>query len=88
MNEDPMLKVWLMGYDKLKAKQIQRIGFRDNLLYTTFGIFGAIVSFAVSNTANAYALLVTPVMAKQRKAPHSLMGYGNLPYPSQSLIWI
>lgn len=60
MNEDPMLKVWLMEYDKLKAEQIQRIGFRDNLLYTTLGIFGAIVSFAVSNTANAYALLVIP----------------------------
>ena len=60
MNEDPMLKVWLMEYDKLKVEQIQRIGFRDNLLYTTLGIFGAVVSFAVSNSANTYALLVIP----------------------------
>jgi hypothetical protein len=28
MYEDPMLKVWLMEYDKLKVEQIQRIGFR------------------------------------------------------------
>ena len=60
MNEDPMLKVWLMEYDKLKVEQIQRIGFRDNLLYTTLGLFGAVVSFAVSNAANSYALLVIP----------------------------
>ena len=60
MNEDPMLKVWLMEYDKLKVEQIQRIGFRDNLLYTTLGIFGAVVSFAMSNPANTYALLVVP----------------------------
>jgi len=60
MNEDPMLKVWLMEYDKLKVEQIQRIGFRDNLLYTTLGIFGAVVSFTLSNPANTYALLVVP----------------------------
>ena len=60
MNEDPMLKVWLMEYDKLKVEQIQRIGFRDNLLYTTLGIFGAVVSFALSSPANTYALLVIP----------------------------
>ena len=42
-------------YDK-----IQRIGFRDNLLYATLGIFGAVVSFALSNPANTYALLVVP----------------------------
>jgi hypothetical protein len=60
MNEDPMLKVWLIEYDKLKVEQVQRIGFRDNLLYTTLGEFGAIVSFAVSNPANSYALLVIP----------------------------
>ena len=49
-----------MEYDKLKVEQIQRIGFRDNLLYTTLGIFGAVVSFALSSPANTYALLVIP----------------------------
>jgi hypothetical protein len=52
MTEDPILKVWLLEYDKLKAEQTQRIGFRDNLLYVTLGLFGTIVSFAASNSTN------------------------------------
>jgi len=58
--EDPILKVWLLEYDKLKAEQTQRIGFRDNLLYVTLGLFGTIVSFAASNSANYYAFLILP----------------------------
>ncbi|MEG4285534.1 hypothetical protein QUB68_20595 [Microcoleus sp. A006_D1] len=60
MTEDLMLKVWLLEYDKLKAEQTQRIGFRDNLLYVTLGLFGTIVSFAASNSANYYAFLLLP----------------------------
>ncbi|WP_424410253.1 hypothetical protein [Microcoleus sp.] len=52
MTEDPIIKVGLLEYDKLKAEQTQRIGFRDNLLYVTLGLFGTIVSFAASNWAN------------------------------------
>ena len=57
---DPILDVFLKEYDKLKSEQTQRIGFRDNLLYVTLGVFGAVVSFAVSNPSNYYALLVIP----------------------------
>jgi hypothetical protein len=60
MTEDPLLKVWLAEYDKLKAEQTQRIGFRDNLLYVTLGLFGIIVPTAISNATNYYALLVIP----------------------------
>ncbi|MGL5063508.1 MAG: hypothetical protein ACRC62_26295 [Microcoleus sp.] len=60
MTEDPILKVWLLEYDKLKAEQTQRIGFRDNLLYVTLGLFGTIVSFSASNSANYYAFLILP----------------------------
>ena len=60
MAEDLVLNVWLAEYDKLKDEQIQRIGFRDNLLYVTLGVFGAIISFAVSSSANYYAFLVLP----------------------------
>jgi hypothetical protein len=60
MTEDPMLKVWLAEYDKLKAEQTQRVGFRDNLLYVTLGLFGLIIPMAVANAANYYALLVIP----------------------------
>lgn len=57
---DPILEVFLKEYDKLKTEQTQRIGFRDNLLYVTLGVFGAVVSFAVSSPSNYPALLVIP----------------------------
>ena len=59
-DKDSILEVFLKEYDKLKSEQAQRIGFRDNLLYVTLGVFGAVVSFAVSNRSNYYALLVIP----------------------------
>lgn len=55
-----MLDIYLQEYEKLKDEQTQRIGFRDNLLYVTLGVFGTVVTFAVSNKANYYALLVIP----------------------------
>ncbi len=60
MSEDPILKIWLLEYDKLKAEQTQRIGFRDNLLYVTLGLFGVILPFALSSPSNYRALLVIP----------------------------
>ncbi len=59
-DKQQMLEVYLQEYEKLKDEQTQRIGFRDNLLYVTLGVFGAVISFAVSNKANYYALLVIP----------------------------
>ena len=55
-----LLEVLLAEYNCLKSEQAQRIGFRDNLLYVTLGVFGAVVSFAVSAPGNYYALLVIP----------------------------
>ncbi|HEY9603980.1 MAG TPA: hypothetical protein V6C85_20365 [Allocoleopsis sp.] len=55
-----MLDIYLQEYEKLKDEQTQRIGFRDNLLYVTLGVFGTVITFAVSNKANYYALLVIP----------------------------
>jgi hypothetical protein len=60
MTEDITLKIWLAEYDKLKTEQAQRIGFRDNLLYVTLGLFGVIIPTAISNATNYYALLVVP----------------------------
>jgi hypothetical protein len=60
LTEDPILKIWLLEYDKLKAEQSQRIGFRDNLLYVTLGLFGVIIPTAISNPSNYHALLVIP----------------------------
>lgn len=59
-DKSQMLEILLAEYDKLKSEQAQRIGFRDNLLYVTLGLFGTVVSFAVSNSSNYYALLVIP----------------------------
>jgi hypothetical protein len=58
--QQQILEIYFKEYDKLKSEQTQRIGFRDNLLYVTLGLFGTIISLAVSNTANYYALLVIP----------------------------
>ncbi len=55
-----MLDVYLLEYEKLKEEQAQRIGFRDNMLYVTLGVFGAILSFALTGKNNYYALLVVP----------------------------
>ncbi|MEA5488273.1 MULTISPECIES: hypothetical protein [Pseudanabaena] len=61
MNEkDQVLEIFFKEYDKLKTEQAQRIGFRDNLLYVTLGLFGTIISFTVSNSTNYYAFLVVP----------------------------
>lgn len=54
------LQILLAEYNCLKSEQAQRIGFRDNLLYVTLGLFGGVVSFAVSDPAHYYALLVIP----------------------------
>ena len=44
MNEkDQVLEIFFKEYDKLKTEQAQRIGFRDNLLYVTLGLFGTII---------------------------------------------
>jgi hypothetical protein len=59
-DKQQLLEIFFKEYDKLKTEQAQRIGFRDNLLYVTLGLFGTIISLAVSNQANYYALLVIP----------------------------
>ena len=59
-DKDQILEIFFKEYDKLKSEQAQRIGFRDNLLYVTLGLFATIISFAVSNAINYYALLVVP----------------------------
>ncbi|MGF1522323.1 MAG: hypothetical protein ACFBSF_08405 [Leptolyngbyaceae cyanobacterium] len=54
------LQILLEEYRALKAEQGSRIGFRDNLLYVTLGLFGGIASFAVSNDQANHAFLVIP----------------------------
>ena len=58
--EQQRLQIYLQEYDKLKEEQTQRIGFRDGMIYTTLGAFGALLAFVVTNNLNYYALLIAP----------------------------
>ncbi len=58
--QEQMLNVFLQEYDKLKHEQVQRIGFRDNLLYVTLALFGTVLAFALGEKGSPYALLVLP----------------------------
>lgn len=54
--QEPMLDVYLQEYEKLKDEQVERIGFRDNLLYFTLGIYGAVLALALGEQKTPYAL--------------------------------
>lgn len=58
--DEQLLSIFLVEYSALKSEQNARIGFRDNLLYVTLGLFGGIMSFALTNEDGAIALLVIP----------------------------
>ena len=57
---DRLLDSLFIEYERLKAEQVQRIGFRDNLLYANLLAIGGIVSFAVGDQSRSYAILVIP----------------------------
>jgi hypothetical protein len=59
-DENVLLKALFTEYERLKQEQAQRIGFRDNLLYVTLGLFGVLVSSAAAKDSNYYTLLVIP----------------------------
>ncbi|MGI0493255.1 hypothetical protein ACN4EG_15840 [Alkalinema pantanalense CENA528] len=66
MKEDESrLNVYLQEYSQLKQEQIQRIGWRDNLLYVTLSLYGVVLGLALGETLgdkakNPYALLILP----------------------------
>lgn len=61
MENQSQMKIELIfkEYEKVKAEQIARIGFRDNLLYVTLTLFGGIVA-AYSSLENHAVLLILP----------------------------
>lgn len=54
------LNIIFKEYEKLKDEQIQRIGFRDNIIYVTLLTIGGVISFAMSQTNNLISLLLVP----------------------------
>jgi len=58
-----LIDINLCECQKLKDEQIARIAFRDNLIYVTLGVFGAVVSFALTDVTHYPALLVLPFVS-------------------------
>jgi hypothetical protein len=58
-----LIAIYKLEYDKLKDEQTMRIHFRDSMIPLSLGIFGAIVSFAMSKSEFAYALLLVPLVS-------------------------
>ncbi|MEZ5672988.1 MAG: hypothetical protein R3E08_11670 [Thiotrichaceae bacterium] len=57
---EEVLKIYLIEYNNLKNEQIQRIGFRDNLLYAMLVAFGGVCSYVLSNDNYLNVLLILP----------------------------
>jgi hypothetical protein len=64
MNGDGSTKELLKAeFDRLKAEQTQRIGFRDNMIFVQFAAIGAITSWVFTNLekpTSIYALFIIP----------------------------
>ncbi len=58
--KDGSLNIYLHEYDKLKDEQIQRIGFRDNMIYVNLVAVGGVAAFAVSDVTHLHVLLIIP----------------------------
>ena len=64
-DKERVLQVLLQEYTSLKTEQGARVGFRDNLLYTTIGAVGAIASVALGGFSGGsgpirHAFLIVP----------------------------
>ena len=60
--EDHLLNIYLSEFEKLKQEQIQRIGFRDNLIYANLIAITGIVSIVADNNARMPVLLALPLI--------------------------
>lgn len=47
-------------YERLKEEQIRRIGFRDNLIYVSLAVSGAIFAYYFGGRGRSYSLLMVP----------------------------
>jgi len=60
--EDRLIDIQLSEYEKLKQEQIQRLGFRDNLIYANLIAITGVVSIVVENKDRIPVLLVLPLV--------------------------
>lgn len=60
VSREVKINAYFHEYEKLKDEQTARIGFRDNLIYVSLGVFGGLLSFSLADTTHQYALLIVP----------------------------
>lgn len=60
--ENWRIELFLREYDKLKSEQIQRLAFRDNLIYANLIAITGILSIAAADVVRILALLALPVI--------------------------
>jgi hypothetical protein len=62
MSTEP-LSIYKLEYDRFKYEYTTRSHFRDSMIPLSLGIFGAIVSFAMSKSDFTYALLLVSLVS-------------------------
>jgi hypothetical protein len=61
-SENSMLELFLKEYDKLKSEQIQRLGFRDNLIYANLIAMTGIIAIGATDVVRILLLLILPMI--------------------------
>ena len=56
------VELFLHEYDKLKSEQIQRLGFRDNLIYANLIAMTGIIAISATDVVRVLVLLVLPMI--------------------------
>lgn len=60
MNSQELKAFYLKEYERLKEEQKARIAFRDQMIYISLGVIGAVFSFTLENNNYSIALLILP----------------------------
>jgi len=60
--ENPSLQIYLNEYERVKSEQVQRLGFRDNLIYANLIAITGILSIAGTDVVKILILLVLPLI--------------------------
>ena len=59
-DENLTLSMHLAEYEQLKLEQTHRLNVRDNLIYVMLTVFGAIISYSLSDSQHHHSLLILP----------------------------
>jgi hypothetical protein len=62
VNNEFLMKAYMVEYERLKQEQTQRIGFRDNLMYANLVAITGVISIAIADKARLPVLLVLPLV--------------------------